>query len=78
MLVAALLFAVGMIEGWRYRASILMASSTLVSLAWLALWASVWMTIDAETVLLKFANLAAHQGGYLVGAYPGAEPGADR
>lgn len=69
MLVAALLFALGMAEGWNYRATALMASSMLVGLGWLALWALVWVALDLEKVLLLFADLAAHQAGYLVGAY---------
>lgn len=73
MLVAALLFAMGIWEGWRYRASVLMASSMLVTLAWLALWVFVWAELDVEKVLLLFAYLTAHQAGYLVGAYLSAD-----
>ncbi|MEE7489513.1 hypothetical protein MOTC310_03120 [Methylobacterium oryzae] len=73
MLVAALLFAVGIWEGWRYRASVLMASSMLVTLAWLALWVFVWAELDAVKVLLLFAYLTAHQAGYLVGAHLSAD-----
>ncbi|MGH1589646.1 hypothetical protein ACRBEV_16385 [Methylobacterium phyllosphaerae] len=78
MLVAALLFAVGMLEGWRYRASVLMASSMLVGLAWLALWAFVWTRLDAEKILLLFGYLTAHQAGYFLGAYLGVDAGRDR
>lgn len=60
MLIAALLFAVGMAEGWHYRAGALMVSSTLVLLAWLALWAFLWTASDVVKVLLLLANLAAH------------------
>jgi hypothetical protein len=73
LLVAALLFAVGVFEGWRYRAPVLMASSMLVTLAWLALWAVAWPVLDTEKVLLLFAYLAAHQAGYFVGVYVGAD-----
>ena len=78
MLVAALLFALGTAEGWNCRATALIASSMLVSLGWLALWALVWTTLDTEKVLLLFADLAAHQAGYLVGAYWGGATGKDR
>jgi hypothetical protein len=77
LLIAALLFAVGMAEGWHYRAGALMVSSTLVLLAWLALWGFLWTASDIVKVLLLLANLAAHQAGYLVGAYLGAETGRD-
>jgi hypothetical protein len=73
LLVAALLFAVGIWEGWRYRASVLVASSMLVTLAWLALWIFVWAQLDTEKVLLLFAYLTALQAGYLVGAYLGVD-----
>lgn len=78
MLVAALLFAVGIWEGWRYRAPVLMASSMLVTLAWLALWVFVWAQLDAEKVLLLLAYLTALQAGYLVGAYLGADTDPNR
>ncbi|WP_457108258.1 hypothetical protein [Methylobacterium sp. P5_C11] len=78
MLIAALLFAVGMLEGWRYRASVLMASSMLISLAWLAVWAFVWTRLDAEKILLLFGYLTAHQAGYLIGAYLGVDADSDR
>jgi hypothetical protein len=77
LLVAALLFAVGVWEGWRYRAAVLIASSMLVSIGWLGLWAFVWTHLDAEKILLLFAYLTAHQAGYLVGAYLGADFGED-
>ncbi|WP_331289607.1 MULTISPECIES: hypothetical protein [Methylobacterium] len=50
-----------------------MASSMLVTLAWLALWVFVWAELDAVKVLLLFAYLTAHQAGYLVGAYLSAD-----
>lgn len=78
MLIAALLFAVGIWEGWRYRASVLMASSMLVTLGWLALSIFVWAQFDAEKVLLLFAYLTALQAGYLVGAYISADTGPSR
>lgn len=78
MLIAALLFALGMAEGWNYRATALMASSMLVSLGWLTLWAFVWTTLDIEKILLLFADLAAHQAGYLVGAYWNGATDEDR
>ncbi|WP_331314625.1 hypothetical protein [Methylobacterium mesophilicum] len=55
-----------------------MASSMLVTLAWLALWIFVWAQLDAETVLLLFAYLSALQAGYLVGAYLSADTGTSR
>jgi hypothetical protein len=78
LLVAALLFAVGMWEGWRYRAAVLMASSMLVSLAWLSLWVFVWAHLDAEKILLLFAYLTALQAGYLLGAYLSADTDPNR
>jgi hypothetical protein len=77
LLVAALLFVVGMVEGWRYRASVLMVSSVLITLAWLALWAFVWPRLDAVRTLLLLAYLTAHQAGYLVGSYLCADTGRD-
>jgi hypothetical protein len=78
LLVAAVLFALGMAEGRTYRATALMASSMLVGLGWLALWAFVWTALDIEKVLLLFADLAAHQASYLVGAYWGGAASEDR
>jgi hypothetical protein len=78
LLFAVFLFAVGLVEGWHYRVTALMASSILVSAAWLVLWAFVWTTHDVGKVLLLFADLAAHQAGYLVGAYLGSGADDDR
>ena len=71
LLIAALLFAVGVLEGWRYRAQMVVASSLLIALICLPLWA-LTATIDAEKILVLLAYLTAHQSGYLVGAYIGA------
>ena len=77
LLIAALLFAAGLFEGWRYRAQAVVASSILIALVCLPAWALA-STIDAEKVLVLLAYLAAHQSGYLAGAYIGAGPDHDR
>ncbi|SFI19453.1 hypothetical protein SAMN02799642_01134 [Methylobacterium brachiatum] len=77
LLIAALLFVVGVLEGWRYRAQMVVASSMLIALVCLPLWA-LTATIDAEKLLVLLAYLAAHQSGYLVGAYIGAGLHRDR
>lgn len=71
LLIAALLFLAGVLEGLYYRAQIVVASSILIALVCLPLWA-LTSAIDLEKVLMLFAYLTAHQSGYLVGAYAGA------
>ncbi|SFM98379.1 hypothetical protein SAMN05192568_10925 [Methylobacterium pseudosasicola] len=77
LLIAALLFAAGVLEGWRYRAPMVMASSMLIAVVCLPLWALA-STLDAGKALVLLAYLAAHQSGFLVGAYLGAGPHPDR
>ncbi|WP_246693257.1 hypothetical protein [Methylobacterium sp. WL2] len=54
-----------------------MASSVLIALICLPLWA-LTSTIDAVKVLVLLAYLAAHQSGYLIGAFVGASRHDDR
>ena len=77
MLIAALLFAAGLLEGWRYRAPVVGASSALIGLACLAIW-SLTSVIDGEKILVLFAYLSAHQAGYLAGAYISTSIHGDR
>ncbi|MCJ2121144.1 hypothetical protein [Methylobacterium sp. J-077] len=76
-LIAALLFAAGILEGWLYRAPAIVASSVLIVLTCLPLWALTSM-LDAAKVLILLAYLAAHQSGYLMGACIGAGIHDDR
>ena len=57
MLIATLLFVVGVLEGWRYRAQMVVASSMLIALVCLPLWA-LTATIAAE--LGETANGSEH------------------
>ena len=77
LLIAALLFAAGIVEGWHYRAQVVVASSMLIALVSLPLWA-LTSTLDAGKLLVLLAYLAAHQSGYLAGAYIGAGSRPDR
>ncbi|CAM2931491.1 hypothetical protein JHFBIEKO_2336 [Methylobacterium mesophilicum] len=77
LLIAALLCTAGIVEGWLYRAPAVVASSVLIALVCLPLWA-LTSTIDAVKVLVLLAYLAAHQSGYLIGAFIGARGHDDR
>ncbi len=67
MLIAALLIARGHGRRLELPATAADGEFDARQLGWLALWAFVWTTLDIEKILLLFADLAAHQAGYLVG-----------
>ena len=54
-----------------------MRLTVLIALVCLPLWA-LTSTIDAVKVLVLLAYLAAHQSGYLIGAFIGARGHDDR
>lgn len=68
MLIAAVLFGVGWIIGRVFTVIILATTSSVIMFAALTIFASLY-GLDLLHVLITLGYLAAHQSGYLVGAY---------
>lgn len=68
MLVAALLFLVGWLIGRTYTVLIVAATSSVVMFTSLTMFATM-TGLDALHLLITLGYLAAHQSGYLLGAY---------
>jgi len=68
MLVAAMLFGVGWLIGRVFTAVILLMTSCVIMFTALTIFASVY-GLDLLHVLITLGYLAAHQSGYLLGAY---------
>jgi hypothetical protein len=78
MLIAAMLFLVGCLIGRRFSAIILAMTSCVILFTATTIFLAVY-GIDFLHVLITLGYLAAHQSGYLIGAYTGApqESGGD-
>ena len=68
MLVAAMLFGVGWLIGRMFTVVILVMTSCVIMVTALAIFFSVY-GLDFLHVLITLGYLAAHQSGYLLGAY---------
>jgi hypothetical protein len=68
MLVAALLFLVGLMIGWSYTVLIVAVTSSVIMFTSLTMFAAL-NEIDLLHLLITLGYLAAHQSGYLLGAY---------
>ncbi|MGH1571234.1 hypothetical protein ACRAWG_11750 [Methylobacterium sp. P31] len=74
MIIAAVLFLLGFLIGWLCGIVSALCLSSAVILILSLLTFLVFAEIDLLHVLLLFSYLLAHQAGYLLGAYLGAEP----
>ena len=70
MLLAAMLFVVGLLIGWSYTMLVMIATSLLIMVGALTLFA-FGPGLDLLHVLIVLGYLTAHQSGYLLGAYCG-------
>ncbi|SFM07329.1 hypothetical protein [Methylobacterium pseudosasicola] len=70
MLLAAVLFGVGLVIGWFYTMLIIVATSALILVGALLLFA-FGPGLDMLHGLIVLGYLTAHQSGYLLGAYCG-------
>ena len=70
MLVAAMLFGVGWLIGRVFTVVILAMTSCVIMFMALIIFASVY-GLDFLHVLITLGYLAAHQSGYLLGAFLG-------
>lgn len=68
MLLAAVLFGVGLLIGWSYTMLVMIATSMLVLVGTLILFA-FGPGLDMLHGLIVLGYLTAHQSGYLLGAY---------
>ncbi|MDP4004456.1 hypothetical protein [Methylobacterium sp. NEAU K] len=68
MLLAAMLFAMGWLIGWCCTMLILVTSSVAIMVCTVTIFA-LSHGLDLLHVLLVLGYLAAHQSGYLLGAY---------
>lgn len=68
MLLAAVLFVVGVLIGWSYTMLVMIATSILIMVGALILFA-FGPGLDLLHVLIVLGYLTAHQAGYLLGAY---------
>ncbi|MDF2601295.1 MAG: hypothetical protein K0Q54_4118 [Methylobacterium brachiatum] len=67
MLLAAVLFVVGVLIGWSYTMLVMIATSILIMVGALILFA-FGPGLDLLHVLIVLGYLTAHQAGYLLGA----------
>jgi hypothetical protein len=74
VIVAAFLFLVGFMMGWLCNIVAALCLSSTVILVLSLLTFLVFAEVDMVHVLILFSYLLAHQAGYLLGAYLGAEP----
>ncbi|KST58417.1 hypothetical protein AO398_06340 [Methylobacterium sp. GXS13] len=72
MLLAAVLFGVGLLIGWSYTMLVMVATSALILVAALVLFA-FGPGLDLIHLLIALGYLTAHQSGYLFGAYCGVQ-----
>lgn len=72
MLVAAMLFTVGWLVGRSYTMLILLLTSPVILFTALIVFATVHR-LDRLHVIITLGYLAAHQSGYLLGAYCGGD-----
>ncbi|QGY00948.1 hypothetical protein MMSR116_02830 [Methylobacterium mesophilicum SR1.6/6] len=68
MLVAAMLFGVGLLIGRVFTVIILAMTSCVIMFTALTIFVSTY-GLDILHVLITLGYLAAHQSGYLLGAY---------
>jgi hypothetical protein len=68
MLLAAVLFVIGLLLGWSYTMLVMIATSFLILVGAVLLFA-FGPGLDLLHVLIVLGYLTAHQSGYLLGAY---------
>lgn len=68
MLLAAVLFVIGLLLGWSYTMLVMIATSFLILVGAVLLFA-FGPGLDLLHALIVLGYLTAHQAGYLLGAY---------